>query len=96
MGASVTIGEAIGEQVGGLKILTPHGLRGSRALLLPGVFGALMVTLSRAEHLATGVLSSLSFLLRKCGELERTDMGDSSVLGVMVRRNSLGELMMDL
>ena len=95
----MTSGEARGEHVGGLNILTPQGLLGSSALLLPGVLGALMVTFSWTRDLAEdddepAPGSIFSLFLR--GELERTDMGDSSVLGVKVRRNSLGELRMDL
>ena len=63
---------------------------GSNTLLLLGVLGALMVELlSPARPLWRTVT-----LLWK-GELDLTDMGDSSVLagpGVTVRRNILGEL----
>ena len=101
------LGGTSAEATVGLKILTPHGdlgnisflllLRqchcdlGSSTLLLLGVLGALMVELLSPARPPWRTVT----LLWK-GELDLTDIGDSSVLagpGVTVRRNILGELM---
>ena len=57
---------------------------GIKALLLPGVLGALMVTLSPESFILPRPESSFRPCLLPEGDSDLTDIGDSSVLGVMV------------